>query len=537
MLGDARESVLSFIVPPAPNDAVFMAAAEKFASWAAVDEINDEHPIKYLTGLTDQADFDQLTTANQRLVLNLAFSAYRFVSRLEEILIESGFSDGAPIPDELNSLVVVMLWELAERRFLLRGTRSKSALGPRIEEVSEVEKHLDKWAVKLAASLARLRIRESSLSLADTMDDTIKQSEADKGHARAYGWVNKFKREIGVDIHEQLELRKIEFKKEENLTKGLLSFDQEDLDRLEESDLIKDKHILMADATSNITAQILNNLTNGGFALSNGEDVFNVLHAGGTFNSVPLIADVVRQAGTTLQKEADQQRFLFGTSDSGQAPSPIDKPKLLVCVPKSKHEEFREKLTSVGISDDLVELLPPLSTLDPQAGLLQSVKICIVEPECSLTLTSDPIQYLLLEGKGADSTDHRLQNISKGLSKPREGMKSVLSAALTLPHCSACVYLTRSSLSAENQETVQSALSSSTHKKGYKLTNIPIELDADQASMTQGKFLRIQKSSGSGFFGAVMTRNQMDPKIALKKAALKGLYIPATKTTKPSTKR
>ena len=73
MLGDARESVLSFIVPPAPNDAVFMAAAEKFASWAAVDEINDEHPIKYLTGLTDQADFDQLTTANQRLVLNLAF--------------------------------------------------------------------------------------------------------------------------------------------------------------------------------------------------------------------------------------------------------------------------------------------------------------------------------------------------------------------------------------------------------------------------------------------------------------------------------
>ena len=70
-----------------------------------------------------------------------------------------------------------------------------------------------------------------------------------------------------------------------------------------------------------------------------------------------------------------------------------------------------------------------------------------------MTLTSDPIQYLLLEGKGADSNDHRLQNISKGLSKPREGMKSVLSAALTLPHCSACVYLTRSSLPAENQET------------------------------------------------------------------------------------
>ena len=204
------------------------------------------------------------------------------------MLIESGFSDGAPIPDELNSLVIVMLWELTERRFQLRGSRSKANLGNRIEEVTEVEKHLDKWSVKLAASLARLRIRESSLSLADTMDDTIKQSEADKGQARAFAWVNKFKRQIGLDVAEQLEMRNIEFVKETQLRKGLISFDQADLERLEESDLIKDKHLLMADATSNVSAQILDNLTNGGFGLSNGEDVFNVVHAGGTFNSSML---------------------------------------------------------------------------------------------------------------------------------------------------------------------------------------------------------------------------------------------------------
>ena len=101
MQGDARESVLSFLVPrgrggyridcilnylfklrlmffidprnKAPHDAVFMAAAEQFASWAEVQEINDEHPIKYVTGLTERADFDELATAQQRLVLNLAF--------------------------------------------------------------------------------------------------------------------------------------------------------------------------------------------------------------------------------------------------------------------------------------------------------------------------------------------------------------------------------------------------------------------------------------------------------------------------------
>ena len=120
-----------------------------------------------------------------------------------------------------------------------------------------------------------------------------------------------------------------------------------------------------------------------------------------------------------------------------------------------------------------------------------SIQICIVEPECSLTLASDPIQYLLLEGKGSDPSDHRLQNISKGVSKPREGMKTILSSALNLPNASACVYLTRSNLPAENQDTgllqsfvcnflteklVQSAISSFSSKKGFKLSNVPIEL-------------------------------------------------------------
>ena len=110
-----------------------------------------------------------------------------------------------------------------------------------------------------------------------------------------------------------------------------------------------------------------------------------------------------------------------------------------------------------------------------------------------------------------------------------------------MPNCSACIYVTRSSLSAENKETVQSAMSSfSTTKKGFQLTNIPLELSPDEAAATQGKFVRIPKGTGSGFFGAVMTRNQLDAKIALKKAALKGLYIPAAKpekTAKASTKR
>ena len=52
--------------------------------------------------------------------------------------------------------------------------------------------------------------------------------------------------------------------------------------------------------------------------------------------------------------------------------------------------------------------------------------MCVVEPECSLTLASDPIQYLLIEGKGSDENDNRLESIAQGHSKPQEGMTTVL---------------------------------------------------------------------------------------------------------------
>ena len=79
-----------------------------------------------------------------RLALDFAFSCFRYQSHLEELLVESGFFDASMIPEDLNALVLVMLWEFIQRKFVSRGTRSKAQLGDRIEEVEEVEKSLDK---------------------------------------------------------------------------------------------------------------------------------------------------------------------------------------------------------------------------------------------------------------------------------------------------------------------------------------------------------------------------------------------------------
>jgi len=87
---------------------------------------------------------DSMESRDSRAALDLAFSCLRYQSHLEELLIESGFFHGAPLGDDLNSLVLVMLWEFLQRKFIARGTRSKSQLGDRIEEVQEVEMHLEK---------------------------------------------------------------------------------------------------------------------------------------------------------------------------------------------------------------------------------------------------------------------------------------------------------------------------------------------------------------------------------------------------------
>lgn len=100
------------------------------------------------------------------------------------------------------------------------------------------------------------------------------------------------------------------------------------------------------------------------------------------------------------------------------------------------------------------------------------------------------------------------------------------SAVSNLPIASVVVYLTRSDLSEENENVVQGV-----KKNGFTLSNVPLELPLELAKST-GKFLRVPKSeAGSGFFCCCLTRNQTDPKIALKKSALKGLFVPSTATS------
>jgi len=510
---------------PLLSDDIFIIASEKFANLAHQEDTTDTEPIKYLkssTSLTSQTSFE---SREMRIAFDLAFSCLRYRTHLEELLIESGFLGGAPLGDDLNTLVIVMLWDFVKRKFVCRGTRSKLQLGNRIEEVEEVETQLGNYAIKLAASLARMRIRESALTLGDTLSEELRAQEHIRAQLPVYGWVNPRKARA-KEISDELEAAGIEFEPGIGLQDGLFVFSHEFLTPIELSDAVKQKKMLIVDSTSLVGPQAVANLLNG-------EESEDVLLCGGCTSSLPMLAEVVVKAGKILDEELTQSRFLFASGDEPNT-SQANKPKLIVCLPTKKHQEVRDMMTEYGVNEDVYELVPPLSTMQPTDVRLLHVKVVLIEPRCSLSAAADPLRFMLMEG--LDDNDPRLHALAKGVSQPQEGLKLILAASLLLPRSAATLYLTRSSISKENEEVIQYGISQLPAKSEFKLSPVPLKMPIDVIEKgSAGKYLRLPASeSGSGCFLATISRNILDPKHAARKSALKGLLAPPRRPKKES---
>ena len=182
------------------------------------------------------------------------------------------------------------------------------------------------------------------------MPDEISKSEKNRVNARIFAWPNKFNpHQIELD----LDARKVEYKKGEDLSQDLVSFDTDSFERIESSELIGENKIILCDSSSLLLSQIIQNYSNNGLTLSNGEDAFNILHAGGTYNSLPALCHEVYKTGLILQREANQKRFLFGNSESSansKEDVPVEKPKLLICAKRANHEILNQKLLDLGES-------------------------------------------------------------------------------------------------------------------------------------------------------------------------------------------
>uniref|UniRef100_A0A8C9RU26 NOL1/NOP2/NSUN 5/7 ferredoxin-like domain-containing protein n=1 Tax=Scleropages formosus TaxID=113540 RepID=A0A8C9RU26_SCLFO len=95
-----------------------------------------------------------------------------------------------PQPDDQMSLVMVMLYDLQERKFLPR-KRGNSEKDRQLVEVREVEICLSR--TRLAASLARCRIKRGLRSLDDFLSEPVKRRKERANALPLYAWVNRLK--------------------------------------------------------------------------------------------------------------------------------------------------------------------------------------------------------------------------------------------------------------------------------------------------------------------------------------------------------
>ncbi|XP_055240827.1 putative methyltransferase NSUN7 isoform X2 [Gorilla gorilla gorilla] len=169
-------------------DSVYVMAANIFQG-IRIEKSAQKVLIKYgnepLRSLSESED-----QSFQRLSYELAFSALKYQDILETILIDSRIFPSTTIPDHLSSLIIVMLYDFQDRKFQ---TRVLSDNEEPISEVQEVENLLNSFKIKLAAALARCRIKHDALSIYHILPETVRKQELRASTLPLYAWINTCK--------------------------------------------------------------------------------------------------------------------------------------------------------------------------------------------------------------------------------------------------------------------------------------------------------------------------------------------------------
>ncbi|KAM5282147.1 putative methyltransferase NSUN7 isoform 3-T5 [Hipposideros larvatus] len=169
-------------------DSVYVMAANVFQG-IQIEKSPDRVLIKYgnepLRPLSESKD-----ESFQRLSYELAFSALKYQDILETILIDSYIFPSTTIPDHLSSLIIVMLYDFQDRKFQARFLSDNE---DSITEVQEVENLLNSFKTKLAASLARYRIKHDALSIYHILPETVRKQELRASTLPLYAWINTYK--------------------------------------------------------------------------------------------------------------------------------------------------------------------------------------------------------------------------------------------------------------------------------------------------------------------------------------------------------
>uniref|UniRef100_A0A8C8VQ02 NOP2/Sun RNA methyltransferase family member 7 n=1 Tax=Pelusios castaneus TaxID=367368 RepID=A0A8C8VQ02_9SAUR len=497
-----ERSTTSLIESNGYQDSVYVNAAKIFQG-IRNEKPQDKILVRYGNELVSSLP-DFKDEYSQRSSYELAFSALKYQDLLEDILLDSCFYPCQSIVNELTSLIVVMLYDLQDRKFQARQISDEEESIP---DVREVERYLYSFKTKLAAALARCRIKHDALSIEHILPETVRKQEQRASTLPLYAWINTFK-SSHEDVYREL--------KKEGFTRV------ESVSDFEGYTYCLDKHchnVLVFPAF--LKEEILNLELFTGYKLIL-QDKSRSLAVHSVKALLNMDADViVAHMGSRLT--AAHMSVLSKQSTS----------KVFVCGVKSQEKEFELKKLFTRMECENIELLhEDFTEIEPTDQRLQKAKVILLLPRCSGLGVSNPIEFILNEHADAGL----LRDLSQGsvaenkLHILAERQLQELMHAMRFSKAQAIVYCTCSVYPEENEGVVNKALESGV--EGSKVQPYRLSPPLWSNSEIEGPsdiFFKMEPSEYSNCcFLAVLAR-QRDPaevmsvKDILARAAAKGL--------------
>ncbi|CAH1778389.1 unnamed protein product [Owenia fusiformis] len=502
---------------------VFMKAGQVFASLR--HEAKEENAL--IRKRQEQSDRQQIklpdidfeSEGEKRLVFDLAFSALKYQDLLEVMLDDCAFFSLYSEFKDDEGIVMVMLYDFQHRKFQQRTPLRHEILD---DELTDIEKALNKCKTKMNASLARNRIKSSALSLDHLLPDNVRKNEEVSVSLPIFAWVNLIKTSVSLILDSFRDEGFTVVGPEDPFNKRTLSVDPHcndvlvfssiDREFLMDHVLVREGHLILQDKSSCLGPHSIKAL------LNDGDDVLHV-NVGSGATTAHL---------SSLTQNTDTNIVGLG-------------------VKSDKHlREIKHKLSHLGAknvkmySDDIADI----EADDPR---FKHIKIVLMSAECSRSGITNPVDFIVNEGE--DMTI--LKDLSKGqVDDEKIGELVVkhntqLRNAMKFPKVQAVVYTTRSVHDVENDVVVGRAteyVNMTTKQTPFRVVPpvLPLaEKDIEDEGALVGKYLKFQPTERmSGCFLAVISREAEDPKEAAKdilaRAAAQGLLGSSQDTGKKS---
>ncbi|RLW09336.1 hypothetical protein DV515_00002847, partial [Chloebia gouldiae] len=420
---------------------------------------------------------------SRRASYELAFNALKYQNLLEEVLLDSKVYPCNSIPDELTSLLVVMLYDLQDRKFQKRKIFAEEDL---VAEVQEIGHYLYRYKTKLAAALARCRIKYDALSIEYFVPETISKQEQRTSALPVCFWINTFKISL-EDVFRDLEMKG--FTKVESVSDfdhytyavdqhchDVLVFPSSLREELLNLDLFADCKLLLQDKSRSLAVHSAQAL------LSEGGDII-MAHIGSHLTIAHM---------SVLTNDSSSRIFVCGVKSS------------------AKEEELRNSLSHMGCKNIWL-LHEDFTELQSTDSRLEKAKVILLLPECSGLGAANPMELILSEQRDAGLLQDLLQGFvsEDKLSILAERQLNELIHALKFNKVQGIVYCTCSVYPEENELVVKKALESGVegHKvRPYRLIPSIFSTCSDSESSDEMFFKMEPSEISSGCFLAVLER-------------------------------